>query len=191
MAAERARKRATQRDLEALPDTVVGELLGGELFVTPRPAPPHATASSAIGGQLWDPFHRPTGSGGPGGWWIIDEPELHIGGDVLVPDLGGWRRERLPALPAGAAFELAPDWACEVISPATARFDRTRKLPIYAREGVSHLWLVDPMAQSLEVYRLEADHYGLVATFGDDAPTRIRAEPFAAIELELARWWER
>src|SRR5512142_1943672 len=112
-----ARRNATYDDLLGLPSHVVGELLEGSLVVSPRPASRHARAASGLGGELHGPFQR--GRGGPGGWIILDEPELHLGGNVLVPDLAGWRRERMPQLPDVAAFELAPDWVCEVLSAST------------------------------------------------------------------------
>ncbi len=175
--------------IERLPESKVGEILAGQVVVSPRPAPPHAHAASAIGSALFGPFDRPPGDPkGLGGWWILDEPELRLHGDVLVPDLAGWRRERMPSLPAAAAFDLAPDWVCEVISPATASFDRTRKLPIYARERVGHLWIVDPLVRTLEVFALGGDAWTLLHVFGEDAD-RIRAEPFEALDIELRRWW--
>ena len=130
---------------------------------------------------------RPGGPGGPGGWWILYEPELHLGADVLVPDLAGWRHERMPAIPNAPYVELAPDWVCEVLSPTTGRIDRIRKMPIYAREQVAHLWLVDPGLRTLEIYRLEAQRWVVVATHGGDEV--VRAEPFDAVEIDLGRWW--
>ncbi len=184
------KKPATYDDLLKLPDNVVGEIVAGELFVSPRPAPRHANASSVLGGEL-DPFHRDKGGPrGPGGWWILDEPELHLHADILVPDLAGWRRERIPRLPAGAAFELAPDWICEVLSPSTAVLDRTKKLGVYAREGVSHAWLVDPQLRTLEVLRRTPEGQWLqVTTLGPDSEPLVRVEPFAEIEIELGRLW--
>ncbi len=178
---------ATVADLAALPDTVVGELVGGELHVSPRPAAIHAGATVGLNDELGPPFRR--GRGGPGGWVILIEPELHLGADVLVPDMAGWRRARMPEMPEVVAFELAPDWVAEVLSPSTARFDRHRKLGAYAQHGVSHVWLIDPAARLLEVLRLDGATYRLALTASDDQ--RVRAEPFDAIELELAVLWAR
>jgi Uma2 family endonuclease len=182
-----AQRRATYDDLLKVPDIFVAEILDGELFTSPRPASPHAQASSVLRGAL-DPFARRIGGPGePGGWWLLFEPELHLGADILVPDLAGWRRERMPVLQNVAYFELAPDWVCEVVSPSTARVDRVRKVPIYAREGVGHLWLVDPLQQTLEVFRLEGRHWVLMSTHG--GAEAVRAEPFEALELDMGRWW--
>jgi Uma2 family endonuclease len=182
-----ARRKATYEDLLAVPDHLVAEILDGELVTSPRPASPHAVAAFALGGQLYGSFGGPPGGGGPGGWWILSEPELHLGADVLVPDLGGWRHDRMPLVPKVAAFELAPDWVCEIVAPSTGALDRTRKMPIYAREGVRHLWIVDPENRTLEVYRLEAGRWVVASTHaGSDAA---RAEPFEAVALDLSRWW--
>ncbi|HCF57461.1 MAG TPA: hypothetical protein DFS52_05650 [Myxococcales bacterium] len=179
------KKGATLADIAALPENLVGEILAGELVVSPRPAVWHAVASSSLGMKLGPPFHH--GDHGPGGWWLLDEPELHLGSDVLVPDLAGWRRERLPALPDSPAFDLAPDWVCEVVSPSTSAIDRAVKSKIYARERVRHLWLLDPRARTLEVMRLEEGRWVVVAVHAGDEV--VRAEPFEAIELELAALW--
>jgi Uma2 family endonuclease len=184
--AEPSERRASYRDLLELPEHVVGEILDGTLHTHPRPAPRHARASSVLGGSLGDAFDW--GSGGPGGWWIIDEPELHLGRDIVVPDLAGWRRERLPELPESAGFELAPDWACEILSPATARTDRAVKMPIYARERVTHLWLVDPEARTLEVFALEdAGRWLLLATLKENDP--VRQPPFETATISLGSLW--
>ena len=174
---------------QAVPEECVAEILDGELFVGPRPRVRHARAASRLGGDLVA-FDR-EGSGGPGGWIILDEPELHLGPrpDKVVPDLGGWRRESMPELPDTAAIELAADWVCEVISEGTEVVDRTKKRRIYAREGVGHLWLISPERRMLEVFRLDAGRWVLVDTFEGEAP--VRAEPFDAIELALGRLWER
>jgi Uma2 family endonuclease len=183
-----ARRRATYDDLVKVPEHLVAEIVDGELYATPRPASPHALAASAIGIDLGGPFHRvPDGPGQPGGWWILFEPELHLGADVVVPDLAGWRRATMLALPNVAAFTQVPDWVCEVVSPTTAGLDRVHKLRIYARESVGHLWMVDPLAKTLEVYRLEAGRWTVASTHGGDDV--VRAEPFDAVELEIARWW--
>ena len=167
---------------------MVAEIIDGDLILSPRPASPHARAASAIGSDLFAAFDDPAGSErGPGGWWILFGPELHFVEDVLVPDLAGWRRERMPVLPNVAAFEQAPDWACEVVSPSTAQTDRARKMRVYAREQVGHLWLVDPLARTLEVSRLERERWVVASTHG--GAERVRAESFEAIELEISRWW--
>ncbi|RME32986.1 MAG: Uma2 family endonuclease [Gammaproteobacteria bacterium] len=183
--ADAAPRKARYEDLLELPDNAVGEILAGQLYASPRPAPRHARASTALTGSLWDPYDR--GDGGPGGWWILDEPELHLGEDVLVPDLAGWRRERMPELPETAWFGLAPDWVCEILSPATARIDRGIKMGIYAREQVPFLWLVDPDARTLEVYRLEGPHWLLLTTLKEDDP--VRQPPFDSTEFLLDRLW--
>jgi len=176
---------ATYEDVLTAPEHMVAEVLNGELSTSPRPAGPHAEAASVLGMDVGGAFHR--GRGGPGGWIILDEPELHLGPDILVPDLAGWHRSRLPGVPQTAFIELAPDWACEVISPRSQRIDRERKLPIYAREGVTNVWLVDPLAQMIEVYRLDGESYRLLVTRG--GVDGVRLEPFEALELELAALW--
>jgi len=178
-------KPATYEDLVELPENQVGEIIAGELYVSPRPAVRHAKAASVLGMDLGGPFQR--GRGGPGGWWIIDEPELHLGQDVLVPDLAGWRHERLPRLPDVPHFELAPNWICEVLSPSTAKLDLVRKLPRYARAAVEHAWVIDPLHRTLEVFRQENERWVLLVSFaGDD---KACAEPFDAVELELGALW--
>ncbi len=178
-------RRATYEDLVALPDNLVAEIVDGELHASPRPAPRHAVAETAVGMLLGNPFHF--GRGGPGGWWILAEPELHLASNVLVPDCAGWRRSRMPSIPEKAYFELAPDWLCEVISPSTASLDRTRKLSVYAREGVPRVWLVDPLARTLEVLLLMAGRWTIVASHAGHET--VRAEPFGEVELALADLW--
>ncbi|HVZ35333.1 MAG TPA: Uma2 family endonuclease [Polyangiaceae bacterium] len=183
-----ARRTATYADVLAAPDGFVAEVMDGELHLSPRPAKPHAAAASALGEELGPPFKR--GKGGPGGWIIIDEPELHLGADIVVPDLGGWRVERMPELvDDDPYFNLAPDWICEVLSPRTAKYDRTDKLAIYAREQVRWAWLVDPLLRTLEALKLDGTQWRLLGTWRDEA--RLRAEPFDAIELELGALWQR
>ena len=171
------------------PENMVAEVVDGDLSLSPRPAPAHASATMALSGELVPAFGR-RGGGGPGGWLFLVEPELHLGlqPHILVPDLAAWRRERLAAVSRKEAFiELPPDWICEVLSPLTARLDRTRKLGVYAEFGVGHAWLIDPLARTLEVLRLEAGRWVLLGAHGGDA--RVRAEPFEALELGLAELW--
>lgn len=177
--------RATYEELCQVPDHKVAEILDGELIVTPRPALRHARASAGLGGHLWGPFQA--GRDGPGGWWILFEPELHLSEDVVVPDLAGWRHARLPVVPDAAYLSLAPDWVCEVISPATERVDRSRKMRIYAREGVMHLWLLDPVIRTLEVLRLEREQWVLLGTHSE--ADVVSAAPFEAIEIDLSTLW--
>ena len=176
-------------DVLAAPEHRIAEIIDGELILSPRPASPQARASTVLSQQLGDAFDREAGEPPrPGGWWILFEPELHFGDDVVVPDLAAWRRERLPRIPDAPWFDLHPDWVCETLSPSTARIDRGSKLAIYARAGVGNLWLLDPLARTLEVLRLRADGHYLIAAVhsGDETP---RAEPFDAVELALARLW--
>ena len=177
-----ARKRATYDDVLAAPDHVVAEIVDGELYTSPRPAPRHANASTGLASSLRGPFDH--GRGGPGGWRILFEPEMHLAEQIVVPAIAGWRRERLPALPDTAYFPVAPDWVCEVQSPSTAAFDRAKKLRVYAEHGVRHAWMADPTARTLEILRLEHGRWIIVGTFAGEAV--IRGEPFDAIELELA-----
>jgi Uma2 family endonuclease len=184
-----ADRRATYDDLCRVPDHLVAQIIDGELITLPRPAIGHACASSFLGADLVGFFgRRPGAPGGPGGWWILAEPELHLGPDILVPDLAGWRRERVPALsPETPYLAVSPDWVCEILSPSTIRIDRIRKLAIYARERVGHAWLLDPVARTLEVFRLDGERWLLVGQFEGDG--MVRAEPFDAVGLEMGRWW--
>jgi Uma2 family endonuclease len=176
---------ATYEDLVALPDNLVAEIVDGDLHASPRPAMRHALGTSALSHVLGAAFQH--GAGGPGGWWILIEPELHLADDVLVPDLGGWRRERMAEVPDAPWTSLAPDWVCEVASPSTERLDRVQKLRIYARAGVGHAWIVNPSTKTLEVFRRDEAQWTLAGAFGGDEV--VRAEPFDAIVLELARLW--
>ena len=181
--------RATYADLEALPERYLGELIGGTLHAKARPALPHALAASALGAFLFGAFNRRQGEEGgpPGGWWILDEPELHFGSDVLVPDIAGWRRERLPQIPAEPWMELAPDWVCEVSSPATWQLDRTVKLDTYFTQGVGHVWFVEPSTRRIEVLRHTAEGWLLVANHFHEEVVGI--EPFAGVPLALEALW--
>jgi Uma2 family endonuclease len=187
---------SVEEEFLALPSHVVGQILGGELHVHPRPRASHANAASGLGGELFGPFRR--GRGGPGGWILLDEPELHLMDDILVPDLAGWRRERMPILPETAYFTLAPDWVCEVLSPSTAKMDRGEKLDAYAREDVPYVWLVDPEQQTLEVLVLRdyaplekpaTRRYVIDSVHSENAI--VHAVPFEVFALELGVLWAR
>ena len=180
-----ARKLATYEDLFDLPENIVGEIINGRLITQPRPAPHCAYAKSCMGVEIGGPFDH--GRDGPGGWWILDEPELHINGDILVPDLAGWRRERMPRLPDTAWFETVPDWVCEVLSASTARDDRAEKMPLYAAMGVKHAWLVDPVLRTLEAYENQQGRWLLLQTLADDA--KVALAPFDAVEWGLEVLW--
>ena len=177
--------RATYEDLIALPEFQVGEIVDGELYACPRPSPRHSRSATALAFRLGPAFDE--GRGGPGGWWLLLEPELHFAEDVVVPDLGGWHRERMPELPEEPFFSLPPDWVCEVVSPSTERLDRAKKLAVYARAGVAHLWLVNPQSRTLEAYRNDGGRWLLVATHAAAAVARM--QPFDAIEFELSVLW--
>ena len=181
----RLHRQATYQDVLDAPPHMVAEVLAGTLHLQPRPTMRHARASSVFGYVLTGPFDR--GIGGPGGWWIVDEPELHLGDDIVVPDLAGWRREKMPEYPDAAYCAIPPDWACEVLSTSTRRIDLNEKRSIYAREGVSHLWFVDPEAKTLEAFELSDSRWVLLATLADDA--QVALPPFDAISFRLDALW--
>ena len=178
-------RKASYADIEALPPHVVGEIAFGVLHTHPRPAPRHGNAAIELQTELMVPFRR--GRGGPGGWIFQPEPELHLGQHIIVPDIAGWRRSRLPDLPETPYFETSPDWVCEVLSPSTQRFDRTDKLQIYAAFSVSHCWYVDPIARTLEVLALQSGKWLIAATFKDADP--VCAPPFEAHTFPLDVLW--
>lgn len=180
-----ALKFATYEDLFDLPENLVGEIICGRLITHPRPAPKHARAYSSLGRRLGTPYDD--GENGPGGWWILDEPELHLDRDILVPDLAGWRRDRMPKLPDTAWFELPPDWVCEILSPSTARVDRAEKLPLYAAHGVKHAWLVDPDLRTLEVFENREGKWLLLTVLEGSAD--VSQPPFDATSFSLATLW--
>jgi len=173
--------------LEALPENLTGEILNGQLYTQSRPSGPHGQVSLKLGGRIDGPYGE--GIGGPGGWWICPEPEVHFIRDteVAVPDLAGWRHERMPYLPEGHRFEVVPDWVCEILSPSTKRKDRETKMPLYACYGVHYAWLIDPVEQVLEVYRLDVGTWVEVGRFA--GADQVVAPPFAAISLDLSALW--
>ncbi len=176
---------ATYKDVLDAPPRMVAEIIGGTLHTHPRPAMRHAYAGSSLGYDLSGPFQF--GRGGPGGWWIIDEPESHLGSEIVVPDLAGWRRATMPEYPDAAYCTVTPDWVCEVLSPTTRKFDLYEKRPFYASENVSHLWLVDPVERKLEAFELRDGQWLPIATLKEDDQVSVR--PFEAITFSLADLW--
>jgi len=173
-------------DIEALPEAIVGEIIDGVLYTHPRPRPLHAYVEVALASDLDGPFQK--GRGGPGGWWILVEPGIELpDAPEVVPDLAGWRRERLPALPGDRSIDVVPDWICEILSPSTRGYDQRIKRPFYARVGVPYLWCIDVEAQVLSVNRLERGGWLEIAVHGD--ADVVRAEPFTAVELSIGEWW--
>lgn len=184
-----AKRKATYQDVLEAPSECVAEILGGDLYLSPRPAPRHSAAGGALFYELAGPCRF--GRGGPGGWVLLEEPELHLEGHgrPIVLDIAGWRRERMAEVPETPAIVLAPDWVCEVLSPRTEAMDRTLKMPIYARAGVAHLWLVDPVHRRVEAYARSHEGWQQVSTWSDEASVHI--EPFAAVAIGLALLWSR
>ncbi|MCB9675676.1 MAG: Uma2 family endonuclease [Alphaproteobacteria bacterium] len=181
-----ALKPATYEDLCAVPDNRVAEIIAGTLYTSPRPAPRHANAASVLGGRLNPRWQL--GDGGPGGWWILHEPELHLGEHVVVPDIGGWMRTTLPGLPTAVAwFGTRPDWVCEILSPSTARLDRGVKLDVYAQAGIPWVWLVDPDAKLVEVFRLVDGAWVRHAVAHDQRDAAL--PPFDAVPLDVSELW--
>jgi Uma2 family endonuclease len=186
--AEPARKKATYEDLYSIPEGMIGEIINGELIVTPRPSRRHTLAASRLGSELIPPYDFGRG-GGPGGWIIIIEPEIRLGEDTMVPDLAGWKKERFPVEEDHNWISEAPDWICEILSPKTASFDKAEKMPVYARYGVAYAWIIDPMVmKTLDVYRLESGGWWrLLESYGEN--DKMRAEPFREIEINLGDLW--
>ena len=175
---------ATREDLDGLPDGVRGEILDGEVIVSPRPLARSGRAQAGIGRFVGGPFDFDPG--GPGGWWIVVEPEVELSRhQVFVPDLAGWRRTTLPSLPSSRPLSVRPDWACEILSPSTERFDRVRKADVYLESGVGHYWLVDVERRVLEAWEAAAGRWSRFGAFGDGDIARIA--PFDAVEIDVGR----
>ena len=185
MQALKRKPRADYQHVLNAPAHMVAEVIDGALHTNPRPAPRHAWASSGLGARIGPPFNF--GDGGPGGWWVVREPELHLAEDIVVSDQAGWRRARMPDYPETAYATLAPDWVCEVLSPGTRRIDLYEKRPIYAREGVAHLWFVDPLTRGLEAFELRDGQWLLIASLKDD--DAVSVPPFEAITFSLSDLW--
>jgi Uma2 family endonuclease len=173
--------------LEALPKNMTGEIIGGRLVTMARPAGPHGQAESVLGADILPPYQQ--GRNGPGGWWIIDEPEVHFirNIEVVVPDIAGWKKERMRHLPRTHRYEVVPDWVCEIASPSTAKLDRIEKMPLYAKYGVRYLWLVDPLLKTLEVYELHNGNWLNIGMYKDN--DAVSAVPFNEIVIQLDDLW--
>lgn len=180
----RSRRPATERDLDDLPEDVIGQIVDGELIVHPRPDAPHTEAAGVLYGLLFNSYWRERSD--PGGWVILPEPKILFGEQILVPDLAGWRVDRY-VRPRKGAYTVAPDWICEILSPSTARFDRVKKLPIYAQAEVQHAWILDPDVRMLEVLRRRGENWTIAAAHQNT--DKVRAEPFEALELDLSLLW--
>ena len=177
---------ATRDDLDALPAHIKGEILNGVLYTMPRPRPWHQLIGGTVYSGLAAPYGR--GVGGPGGWWILPEPGIELlGSEEFAPDVAAWRKERMPELPIDETISLVPDWLCEVHSPSTRKYDRTKKRDFYAHIGVPHLWLLDPLNQELTALQLVDGRWSELGVYiGDE---RVRVEPFPLVEFNLVELW--
>jgi Uma2 family endonuclease len=175
---------ATYEDLCAVDELLIAELIDGDLYASGRPPIRYVHTASVLLWRIGSAVD--SGRESPGAWFVLSKPEIHLRDDSIVPDIAAWRSERLPQkIPD--YFDFAPDWLCEVLAPNTEALDRTKKLTVYAREGVGHVWLVNPAIQTLEVLRLESQRWSLIAAHEGGA--RVRAEPFVDFELQLAGLW--
>jgi Uma2 family endonuclease len=178
-------KKATYADLEAVPEHLVAEIIDGELMTHPRPSPRHGGTANALGNELSGPFQK--GIAGPGGWVFFVESEVKFGDDILVPDIAGWRRERLTTYPEKNYFTISPDWVCEILSGSTEKRDRTLKMRIYGDAGIPHMWLIDPRLQILEAFENDKGRWTKIGDWNSD--DQVRAPPFDAISFSLADLW--
>ena len=179
------KKIAIYEDLYSIPENMIGQIINGELIAMPRPSPKHCNVVSGIGFEIGPPYRF--GRGGPGGWVILDEPEIKLGQDIFVPDLAGWKKERLTKFPNTNYISVPPDWVCEVLSPSTEKTDRAKKMPIYALFGVPYLWLINPVEEIFEVYKLDSGRWMLFSVYAEN--DKVRAEPFQEIEIDLQNLW--
>ena len=181
---EPAKTKALYEDLFAVPENMTGEIIDGEVIATPRPSRRHTLVTGLLGGEIIPPYFHGWG-GGPGGWIIIIESEVGLGEDILVPDLAGWKKERFPVSEETNWISVVPEWVCEVLSPRAIRVDKIKKMHICAHHGVRHCWLIDPIARTLDVLRLETDKWVLAGVYAED--DKVRAEPFQEAEIALTR----
>jgi len=182
---DRARRIPTLADLDALPRGIKGEIIEGVLYTMTRPRSRHQRTGAMIVSALSGPFDL--GQRGPGGWWILPEPGIELPNTPeIAPDLAGWRRERLPVLPEDA-LTVVPDWVCEILSPTTRRHNLLVKKPYYAKVGVPHHWIVDPVERTVTAYRLESGRWLELGVYRDNHEARI--EPFDAVPLDITSWW--
>jgi Putative restriction endonuclease len=183
--ADTAFKRATYQDILDLPEGVVGEIIKGVLHSKPRPRVPHVRVALKLVGKVAGPFD--TDDDGPGGWLFLQEVELHLGQEIVVPDMAGWKRERFPGLANDAFLTVPPDWVCEILSPSTAQKDRALKANIYASEGVGYMWLIDPQLKTLEAYKNHSGQWLQLGVITEGAEVKI--EPFDAAPFKLDTLW--
>ncbi len=179
------RRQATADDFWAIPEADrFHEFIGGEIVEKATPSGEHGSAQAGIVGAVHSPFQRPSGRGGPGGWWLATEVEVRLAtGEIVRPDVVGWRRERCPERPTGTPIDQLPDWICEVISPSNSTNDTIKKLRLYHRVAVPHYWLVDPRDATLTVMRWSPDGY--VTVLRAERGDVVRAEPFHEIDLAV------
>lgn len=182
---EPAKQKAIYDDLYKVPENMIGEIIDGELYTIPRPSPKHAKVTSDLGIVIGTSYRF--GRGGPGGWIILDEPEIQLGEHTLVPDIAGWKKERFPSSLITNWIEVAPDWICEVLSPSTMRLDKTKKMPIYAKHNVNYIWLINPSDKTLDVFKLVSGGWHLLNAFVEN--DKVNAKPFQEIEINLAELW--
>jgi Uma2 family endonuclease len=189
------KKLATYEDLLALPDGVKAELIDGEIIIhsssdprvaaLPAPLPEHSRVQGGLRRFLGGPFDDDDGFGGVGGWWILAEVEIRLGGQIVRPDVAGWRRERLASPWGLRPIEIIPDWICEVVSPSNASHDRVTKKHLYAKHGIAHYWIADTEEVTLETFTLHDAVWTASGAFTRGGVARI--EPFEAIELDVGR----
>ena len=183
-------RKATYQDVLDAPAHLVAEIMGGDLYLRERPAPRTGLAMSRLSAGLQGAFALGRSAPDPlfvQDWWILREPELRLGGQILAPDLVGWRRERMERLPDTQYLTLAPDWVCQVLSTEQHRRELPDRRRLYARERVRHLWLVHLAERALEAFELRHGGWVPIATAKDDEPVSIR--PFDAITFSLGDLW--